>query len=110
MRFSHIGHRRLFRDFSELESGVSCGPGSALALSIQYFFFSFANSKRTRSLIQAACRLTLFWLKYFDHYLARKPGAIDAALGFFFVGRKSREPLSDRELVKLYRGNATDMF
>ena len=28
-RFTHLGHRRLFRDFDEVASGVACGPGMA---------------------------------------------------------------------------------
>ena len=30
-RFTHVGHRRLFRMFSEIDSGVGSGPGMALA-------------------------------------------------------------------------------
>ncbi len=30
-RFTHLGHRRLFRKFAEVDSGVVCGPGMALA-------------------------------------------------------------------------------
>lgn len=29
-RYTHVGHRRLFREFAELESGVVAGPGTAL--------------------------------------------------------------------------------
>ena len=28
-RFTHLGHRRLFRNFSEVDSGAVCGPGMA---------------------------------------------------------------------------------
>ena len=34
-RFTHLGHRLLLRQFEELESGVACGPGMALASSIR---------------------------------------------------------------------------
>ena len=47
---------------------------------------------------------TAFWLKYFDHLLIDKPGALDAASGYYFLGRKSTVVLSDRELLGLYRG------
>ena len=47
-RFSHSGHRRLFRQFAELSSGPICGPGMALAWSYQYFLLSFATSRAVR--------------------------------------------------------------
>jgi hypothetical protein len=33
-----------------------------------------------------------------------EPGALDAASGFYFLGRKSATVLSDRDLLRLYRG------
>jgi SAM-dependent methyltransferase/uncharacterized protein YbaR (Trm112 family) len=103
-RFTHLGHRRLFRDFAEIDSGVACGPGMALAWSWQYFLTSFARGNRARTLAKALARLTAWPLKYCDGYLCRQPGAYDAASGFYFLGRRSDARLSDRELVKLYRG------
>jgi SAM-dependent methyltransferase len=104
MRFSHSGHRRLFRRFSEVASGPSAGPGVALAWAYQYFLLSFATSRLLRGLIRAFTQLTSFHLKYIDRFLAGKPGAIDAASGFFFIGRKDGRTLSDRELARYYRG------
>jgi SAM-dependent methyltransferase len=103
-RFTHLGHRRLFRNFEEIDSGVVCGPGMALAWSYSYFIFSFFNSKKIRKLLIPFTRLTSFFLKYFDYLLMDKPGAFDAAAGFYFMGRKSDSPLDDRELLKLYKG------
>ena len=103
-RFTHLGHRRLFRNFEEIESGAVCGPGMALAWSYSYFIFSFFKSKRIRKLLIPFTSLTSFFLKYFDHLIIKKPGTYDAALGFYFLGRKSDKVLDDRELLKLYRG------
>ncbi len=104
-RFTYLGHRRLFRGFSEIASGAVCGPGMALAWSVQYFLLSFVNSSLWRLGIKALTRLTLFWLKYFDYYLIDKPGALDAASGMYFLGARSQHVLSDRELIGLYRGS-----
>jgi SAM-dependent methyltransferase len=104
VRFTYLGHRRLFRRFQEIDSGVVGGPGMALAWTTQFFLLSFAKSKSVRGLIRALCRLTLSWIKYFDYYLADKPGAYDSASGFYFIGRKSEDVLSDRSLVSFYRG------
>jgi glycosyltransferase involved in cell wall biosynthesis/SAM-dependent methyltransferase len=103
-RFTHLGHRRLFRKFSEVESGVTCGPGMALAWAYQYFLLSFCRRRATRVLARGFARSTAFWLKYLDRYLEENPGALDAASGYYFLGRKSEETLADRELVRLYRG------
>ncbi len=104
-RLTHLGVRRLFRNFEEIESGVVCGPGMALAWSLQFFMLSFAESKLVRGAIRALCQVGLCWLKYFDYYLAHKPASFDAASGFYFMGRKSEHTLSDRDLVRLYRGS-----
>ena len=103
-RFTHSGHRRLFRHFTELASGAGGGPGMALAWSYQYFLLSFAESRPVRGLLFAFAQCTSFFLKYFDNYLVSKRGAIDAASGFFFLGRKDGATLSDRELIDYYRG------
>lgn len=103
-RFTHLGHRRLFRGFEELASGPTGGPGMALAWAWQYFLWSFARSKVARKLLQGVAGVTAFWLKALDPWLAGRPGGWDAAAGFYFLGRKGERELTDRELVGLYRG------
>jgi SAM-dependent methyltransferase len=103
-RFTHLGHRRLFRYFDEVASGTGQGPGTALAWAYQYFALSFATSRRARAVIRGFTQLTSFYLKYVDAYLARKPGVFDASSGYFFLGRKADTPLPDRELIAGYRG------
>jgi len=103
-RFTHLGHRRLFRKFEEIDSGAVCGPGMALAWSYRYFLLSFTSSRTLRTLIKFFSGLTSFYLKYFDYYLINKPGTLDAASAYYFMGKKVEYILSDRELIKLYRG------
>lgn len=103
-RFTHLGHRRLLRKFEEIDSGVVCGPGMALAWSFQYFLTSFTNSGFAKKTIKLFVQLTAFPLKYFDYYLIKKPGVFDSASGYFFLGIKSDKILSDRDLIKQYRG------
>ena len=103
-RFTHLGHRRLFRRFEEVESGATCGPGTALAWSYRYFLSCFSENKWLNWSLVAFARLTSFHLKYFDRLLIAKRGAYDAASAYYFMGRKSPVTLSDRELVKQYKG------
>lgn len=106
LRFSPLAHRWLFRHFRQIESGISGGPGSALALSIQAFMLSFARSTGGRAAAKALCRFLFFWLKYFDPVLIKRPGAWDAALGTFFVGQKQVRPATDREMMQQYPGTS----
>jgi len=106
-RFTHLGHRRLFRRFDEIDSGAVCGPGMALAWSYRSFRTSFTTSKIVRKLIYAIAAFTSFFLKYFDSFLIDKPGTIDAAAVTYFLGQKSDAVLSDREIIRKYRGLAT---
>ena len=103
-RWTPLGHRRLFRRFEEVDSGILDGPGTALAWSWHYFLLSFARSRKGRKVLQVAGRLSGFWPKYFDAILRRHPAAFDAASGVYFLGRKSERTVGDRELVAAYRG------
>lgn len=103
-RFTHLGHRRLFRRFDEVDSGLVAGPGTVLSWSYEHFLLSFVRGRAPRGLVKAFSRLTGFWLKYLDTFVNGRPGALDAASGYYFMGRKSDHALPDRELIKLYRG------
>jgi hypothetical protein len=103
-RFTHSGHRRLFRRFEEIAGGAVCGPGMALAWSYQYFLLSFARTPIMRGLLRAFAVVTSFYLKYADYYLIKTPASIDAASGFFFMGCKQGTVLTDRDLIRYYKG------
>jgi SAM-dependent methyltransferase len=103
-RFTHLGMRRLFAGFDEIESGAALGPGSALAWAWQYFLLSFVDKPRSRNAMKVIARITAFWPKYFDRWLSGTKGGLDAASAVFFLGRKGGPALSDRELASGYRG------
>lgn len=104
-RFSYLGHRRLFRHFAEIDSGMVAGPGSSLAWAARYFITSLAPTKKMDTYISYVANFPVFWLKYFDLFLNRNRGSYDAACGLYFLGKK--EPgylLPDNELLQQYRG------
>ncbi len=103
-RFTHLGHRRLFRKFSEIENGAVCGTGTALAWSYCYFLQSFFKSKLMYQAAFVFASFTSFWLKYFDYFLIDTPGTLDAASGYYFWGRKSEAVYDDRDLIESYKG------
>lgn len=102
-RFTHLGQRRLFRRFDEIESGAVGGTGMALAWSYQHFLRSLTESRHLRSLLTAFAGFTSFFLKYVDYFSIDKSGTLDAAAAYYFLGRKENHILSDRELLGLYR-------
>jgi len=87
-RFTYLGHRRLFRRFIEIASGAICGSGMALAWAYTYFLLSFVKSKFTRRAVTLFAGFTSFWLKYFDYLIIDKPGTLDAASAYYFMGQK----------------------
>jgi SAM-dependent methyltransferase len=103
-RFALLGHRRLYRFFDELRSGVQGGPGMALCWSLWYFLRSLAPTRAGRGIAFMIARVMFSWLKYSDLWLARTPGAVDAASGTFFLGRRRDEAVSDEAILSSYRG------
>jgi SAM-dependent methyltransferase len=104
-RFTLGGHRRLFRYFKEIDSGIVGGPGMVLAWSISYFVGSFSKSRALKYFRFAILPFFIFWLKYFDYYFIKKPWVSDAASGVFFIGIKSNSPVTDKEIIKNYWKN-----
>lgn len=104
LRFTHLGHLRLFRRFSHIRSGAVAGPATALAWSYEYLLLSFARGRHMRNLLKAFARFSAFPLKYLDYLVIDQPGALDAASGCFFLGSRSDQTQSDRELIGMYRG------
>jgi SAM-dependent methyltransferase len=103
-RFTLVGHRRLYRFFDEVRSGVQGGPGMALSWSLWYFLRSMARTRAGRGMAFMIARVMFSWLKYFDLWLAKKPGAVDAASGTFFLGRRRDEAVSDEAILSSYQG------
>lgn len=103
-RFSHVGHRRLFRHFSELDSGPVVGPAVALASAWCHFLVAMSDDPLIRKFLLAFGQCTSFWIKWIDYYLMTKKGSFDAGFGYYFLGQYSDTPLSDREILETYKG------
>lgn len=103
-RFTLLGHRRLFRRFEEIDGGPACGPGTALAWSYSYFLMSFFRNRAAREMASVFAAYTSWHLKYLDRLIIDTPAARDAASGYYFIGARSNNTLSDRDLLKRYDG------
>jgi SAM-dependent methyltransferase len=98
-RFTHSGHRWLFRDFDEIQSGASDGPGHAFLWSIRYFVRGLIRTK----LAGIVAELGMLWVRIFDK-LIPEAFAIDSTSGVFFIGRKAATSLSPKDMIAYYRG------
>jgi SAM-dependent methyltransferase len=94
-RFSLSGHRWLFRNFEEIESGPTAGAGTALVWSIRYFIRALFRSNKAGTLAS----WIFFWLRYFD---GRTREHMDAASGVYFLGRRSNAPILAPSLIGYY--------
>ncbi len=103
-RFTNQGHRRLFRNFRELDSGAVAGPGMALACSYECFLVALVKGKSAQRVARLFASLTAWHLKYFDYLIIDRPAARDAASGLYFMGEKADHALTDRELLAKYDG------
>lgn len=103
-RFTLLGHRRLYRFFDEIRSGVQGGPGMALGWSLWYFLRSLGRSRWGRGVAFGLARMTFAWLKHLDRWLVRRPGSADAASGTFFLGHRRDDAVSDEAILAGYRG------
>jgi SAM-dependent methyltransferase len=98
-RFTDSGHRYLFRNFERIESGATAGAGAALAQSIEYFTRALTRSMRLGRL----ARLCFFWLRVVDGFLDSKY-SLDGASGVYFLGRKTKTPIVQKDIVSYYQG------
>jgi SAM-dependent methyltransferase len=98
-RFTESGHRWLFRQFEEIDSGVVSGSGATLFLHLRYFAGAVLRNRRLGNL----AALPFFWLRYFDRIIPRAH-ASDMASGVHFLGRKSERALEPAEMPAFFKG------
>jgi SAM-dependent methyltransferase len=103
-RFTPLGHRRLFRWFDEVQSGIALGPGAVSAWVGQHLLVSLSDNRHYRRLAKLAGLLLTLPLKYLDYLACRQQSALDAAGGVYFLGQRREDPIADRHLIGLYRG------
>ncbi|MDR1708754.1 MAG: class I SAM-dependent methyltransferase [Candidatus Accumulibacter sp.] len=103
-RFTHLGHRRLFRHFDEIRSGVAGGPGTSAGQLLRYALVSLSDKPGMKRWLKSFGLLATYPFRWLDYLSRSNLGAYDSASGFYFFGKLARQPLSDRELLGLFRG------
>lgn len=99
-RFTVVGHRYLFKNFSTIKIGGIDGVGTVMTWSIYYFFWSIFRSRIFAKLFYLFFSLIL---NPFDK-IADKKSLFDAGSGSYFLGRKSAKTITQKEVIKIYRG------
>lgn len=98
-RFTESGHRYLFRDFTQVESGQVAGAGTALRWSINYFVRALTRSVT----LGRVAGLAFFWLSHLDRFLDPRH-SLDGASSVYFVGRKGGPVMTPPQAIEHYRG------
>jgi len=103
-RFTYLGHRRLFRWFDDVESGCALGAATSTAYVISGSLACISNAKWSLRLARLSGLFIAAFVKQFDRMIGRRLGAYDTAAAVFFFGRKRDTPITDKQLIRLYRG------
>jgi SAM-dependent methyltransferase len=98
-RFTESGHRYLFRDFEQLDSGQVAGAGTSLRWSINYFVRALTRS----ATLGRVAGLAFFWLSHLDRVLDPRH-SLDGANSVYFLGRKGGRPMTPPQAVQRYQG------
>lgn len=103
-RFTYLGHRRLFRHFDDIQSGIFAGPATVLATVMRYTLLSLVRGRRLTAVMRLLGLLLSYPARYVDVLLSRRAAAYDAAFAVYFFGRKRKAPIADRDILAFYRG------
>jgi len=103
-RFTLLGHRRLFRRFDELKSGMAGGPATSAAQIMRYAMVSFASGPKGRKWLRLIGVLLTTPMRWLDYFTRGHPAAFDSASAFYFFGQMRDQPISDREILGFFRG------
>ena len=103
-RFTYLGHRRLFRQFDEIRSGMANGPATSSAQLFRCFLLALVNGSFAKKIVAMAALILCYPFRLLDGVAKKTPQAYDSASGFYFFGTLRDEPISDREILKFYRG------
>lgn len=102
-RFTYLGHRRLFRFFREIRSGMTAGPGTSAGQMIVSAMASMSGKHGLKRWLRLLALLLTYPMRWLDHMACLHRGAYDSASGFYFFGTLHAQPIADRELIGLFR-------
>ena len=103
-RFTYLGHRRLFRHFDEIRSGIVGGPGMSAGQMLRYAIVASSGRPGLRKWLRLVSLVLTYPLRWLDLWSHSKPGGYDSASAFYFFGTLRQTQYPDRELLGFFRG------
>jgi hypothetical protein len=104
-RFTYLRHRRLFRHFDDIQSGMCGGPVYSAIHLMRSMPTIMTTSPKLQSMARLAILLIAYVLRKADPFFSRHQNAYDVACATYFFGRKRDTPIPDREILLMFRGN-----
>ena len=105
-RFTLSGHKVLFQDFQEIQSGLVAGPATVLVWAIEQTAVCLIPAARFHPFVRAAVRFCCAWFKYLDLVLQYNPASLDGASCTYLIGRKpARQQTAPADVARLYVGS-----
>jgi SAM-dependent methyltransferase len=105
-RASMGGHKLMFQDYDELDSGMVAGPFTLLLWTLESILLSIMPSI-IHMPVKALYRVIFFWIKYLDYLVKNNNAAIDSASATYFYGQNKGKPRSLNDIINSYRGKKT---
>jgi SAM-dependent methyltransferase len=87
-RLTLDGLDELFSEYTKVESGICCGPGSALVWFLREYFAVFWTNDTMYKISKFITGWIFFPLKYLDLFLNGKKRAHKISSGFYYIARK----------------------
>ncbi len=103
-RFTFLGHRRLFRQFDEIRSGMCGGAGVSAGQLLRYAISALSDRPGLKKWLRMFALVGTYPLRWVDYLTHRNLSAYDSASAFYFFGTLRAEPIADRELLAFFRG------
>jgi uncharacterized protein YbaR (Trm112 family) len=99
-RCSPAGVRALFRSTEIIYLDKCMGPWGALAYQLDAVLINMTSLRYLRMGLSFVSRFLFGWLKYLDKLQISRAKNLISCAGITFVGRKTEQPLSCREIIK----------
>ncbi len=99
-RYTVLGHRYLFKNFSTISIGGDKGAGVVMTWSFKYFLWALLRNKRIASILSIPFAVIFRILEK----ICDKRSLFDLSSGVYFLGKKSDKTLLHRDLIGIYDG------
>jgi SAM-dependent methyltransferase len=95
-RWTLSGMRLLCRNFKELQTGITNGPGSGIAWILVEYAQLWPKSAFFKFVFKNSMKILVAPLKYLDYFLLSRPDVSKVAGGMYFLGRKEASQKSPK--------------